>query len=43
MIEWLSRLWSRPVPSRWVVVDVETSGLQASDRLLSIGAGGQHA
>ncbi len=38
MIEWLLRLWSRPVPSRWVVVDVETSGLQASDRLLSIGA-----
>jgi DNA polymerase-3 subunit epsilon len=38
MIDWLSRLWSRPVPARWVVVDVETSGLQASDQLLSIGA-----
>jgi DNA polymerase-3 subunit epsilon len=42
MVAWLERLWSSPVAldeRRWVVLDVETSGLDpARDRLLAIAA-----
>ena len=44
MVAWLERLWSSPVmldERRWVVLDVETSGLDpARDRLLAIAAMG---
>ena len=40
MVAWLERLWSSPVAldeRRWVVLDVETSGLDpARDRLLAL-------
>lgn len=39
MLGWLTRRFSQPDPRRWVVVDVETSGLEMkSDVLLAIGA-----
>lgn len=47
-MRWLDRLLGRAAPAahpaqRWVVLDVETSGLdQASDRLMSIGAVAVH-
>jgi DNA polymerase-3 subunit epsilon len=41
MLQWIGRLWPAPAHAapRWVVVDVETSGLDAgADDLISIGA-----
>lgn len=38
MLRWLRRRSGCPQTRRWVVVDIETTGMAASDELLSIGA-----